>query len=51
MGHHIHLTLHEREDIMIMRRDGKGVSEIARAIRRDKSTVSRECLCQARAFN
>lgn len=42
MGHHIHLTLHEREDIMIMRRDGKGVSEIARAIRRDKSTVSRE---------
>ena len=42
MGHHIHLTLHEREGIMIMRRDGKSVSEIARAIRRDKSTVSRE---------
>ena len=27
---------------MMMRRDGKGVSEIARAIGRDKSTVSRE---------
>lgn len=42
MGHHIHLTLSEREDIMMMRREGKGVSEIARAIGRDKSTVSRE---------
>ena len=42
MGHHVHLTLSEREDIMMMRRDGKGVCEIARAIGRDKSTVSRE---------
>ena len=42
MGHHVHLTLCEREDIMMMRRDGRGVSEIARAIGRDKSTVSRE---------
>ena len=42
MGHQVHLTLHEREDIMLMRRDGRGVSEIARAIRRSKSTVSRE---------
>lgn len=42
MGHHIHLTPREREDIMLMRRDGKGVSEIARSIKRDKSTVSRE---------
>lgn len=42
MGHHIHLTLSEREDIMMMRRDGKGVCEIARTIGRDKSTVSRE---------
>lgn len=42
MGHHAHLTLSEREDIMLMRRDGRGVSEIARAIGRDKSTVSRE---------
>lgn len=42
MGHQVHLTLREREDIMLMRRDGRGVSEIARAIGRSKSTVSRE---------
>lgn len=42
MGHHVHLTLYEREDIMLMRREGKGASEIARAIGRSKSTVSRE---------
>ena len=42
MSHHTHLTLREREDIMMMRRDGRGVSDIARAIGRDKSTVSRE---------
>ena len=42
MGHHVHLTLSEREDIMMMRRDGKGVCEISRAIGRGKSTVSRE---------
>ena len=42
MGRQIHLTLREREDIMLMRRDGRGVSEIARAIGRSKSTLSRE---------
>lgn len=42
MGHQVHLALHEREDIMLMRRDGRGVCEIARAIGRSKSTVSRE---------
>ena len=42
MGHHAHLALREREGIMLMRRDGRGVSEIARAIGRDKSTVSLE---------
>ena len=42
MGHQIHLTLREREGIMLMRRDGRGVSEIARDIGRSKSTVSRE---------
>ena len=42
MGHHVHLTPREREDIMLLRREGKGVSEIARRIKRDKSTVSRE---------
>lgn len=42
MGHQVHLTLHEREGIMLMRRDGRGVCEISRAIGRSKSTVSRE---------
>lgn len=42
MGHHAHLTLQEREDIMVMRREGKGVTQIAGAIGRSKSTVSRE---------
>lgn len=42
MDHHVHLALREREDITLMRRDGKGVCEIARRIGRDKSTVSRE---------
>ena len=36
MSHHVHLTLREREDIMMMRRDGKGVCEIARRIGRDR---------------
>lgn len=42
MRHHAHLTLAEREDIMILRREGGRITEIAAAIGRDKSTVSRE---------
>lgn len=42
MGQYHHPGLAEREDIMIMRRERMGVREIARAIGRDKSTVSRE---------
>ena len=42
MRHHTHLALSEREDIMILRREGESVSGIARAIGRDKSTASRE---------
>lgn len=42
MGRYSHLTIEERKDVMCLRRQGKGVSEIARAIDRDKSTVSRE---------
>ena len=42
MGRYSHLTIEEREDVMCLRRQGKGVSEIAREIHRDKSTVSRE---------
>ena len=42
MRHHTHLTLTEREDIMIMHREGRKTTEIAEAIGRSKSTVSRE---------
>lgn len=42
MGHHKHLTLPEREDIMVMHRSGMKQADIAEAIGRDKSTVSRE---------
>ncbi len=43
MGHQIHLILRKRKVIMVMRRDGRGVSEIVRAIEYIKSTVSRGC--------
>lgn len=42
MGQYHHLTLEEREDIMTLRAQGKGVNEIARETGRDKATVSRE---------
>lgn len=42
MGRYRHLSIEEREDVMCLRGQGKGVGEIARAIGRDKSTVSRE---------
>lgn len=43
MGHcYNHLTLEEREMIMVMYHENRSFSEIARAIGRDKSTVSRE---------
>lgn len=42
MGRYTHLSIGEREDIMRVRREGRSVSDIARAIGRDKSTVSRE---------
>ena len=42
MRHYGHLTLCEREDIMLMRREGRKITEIAEAIGRSKSTVSRE---------
>lgn len=37
-----HISVEEREDIMCLRAEGKGVREIARRLHRDKSTVSRE---------
>jgi len=42
MHHHRHLTLEEREDIMMMRREGKSLAAIGKEIGRDRSTVSRE---------
>lgn len=42
MGHYSHLSIEEREDVMLLARQHKGVREIARTIGRDKSTVSRE---------
>ena len=42
MGQYKHLSLEEREDIMVSRSHGKSIGEIARRIGRSKSTVSRE---------
>ncbi|MBQ0071197.1 MAG: IS30 family transposase [Spirochaetales bacterium] len=42
MGHHRHLTLEQREMIMAFHAQGKTVTEIAKEIGKDKSTVSRE---------
>jgi IS30 family transposase len=42
VGHCSHLSIEEREDVMLLGRQHKGVREIARAIGRDKSTVSGE---------
>lgn len=42
MGHYTHLTLEEREMIMAFHHEGRGPSEIARMLGRDKSTISRE---------
>lgn len=42
MRHHTHLTLREREEIMLLRREGASVTQIAERIGRAKSTVSRE---------
>jgi len=42
MRHYFHLTLEEREDIMMLSKLGKTVTEIAAYTCRDKSTISRE---------
>ena len=42
MGHYTHLTLEEREMIMVLYHEGDGICKIARLIGRDKGTVSRE---------
>lgn len=42
MGRYHHLGVEEREDIMCLRAEGRGVREIARRLGRPASTVSRE---------
>lgn len=42
VGRYKHLSIEEREDIMAMRREGRSMGEVARALGRSKSTVSRE---------
>ncbi len=41
VGQYGHLALEEREGIMVMRAEGTGVGETARATGRDKSTISK----------
>lgn len=47
VGHCSHLGIEEREDVMLLARQHKGVREIARTIGRDRPAVSRE-LARAR---
>ena len=42
-----YLSFEEREEIALLRAQGRGVREIARAISRDPATVSRELRCNA----
>lgn len=39
MGRYTHLTLAEREEIMLMRHEGRSQADIARATGRDRSTI------------
>lgn len=47
VGHCSHLGIEEREDVMLLAREHKGVREIARTIGRDRPAVSGE-LARAR---
>ncbi|MEE0607141.1 MAG: helix-turn-helix domain-containing protein, partial [Collinsella sp.] len=42
MDGYSHLSIAEREDIMVRWKGHEGVSQIARELHRDKSTISRE---------
>lgn len=42
MGRYAHPALAEREEIMLMRHEGRNPADIARATGRDRSTISRE---------
>ena len=42
MCHYTHLTPFEREKILFFLAEGKSITEIARLLKRSKSTISRE---------
>ena len=42
MSHYTHLTIEERENILRMLVEGKKIREIAKALERSPSTISRE---------
>ena len=42
MGHYSHLSIEEREDIMVWWRNHESISQIARKLGRNKSSISRE---------
>ena len=42
MSHYTHLTITEREDIMILHKAGHSITYIASRLNRSKSTISRE---------
>ena len=49
MDGYSHLSIAEREDIMVRWKGHEGVSQIARELHRDKSTISRECFLSIRS--
>ena len=42
MCHYTHFTTEERESLLILRKIGKSITEIAKELNRSKSTISRE---------
>ena len=42
MGHYSHLSIEEREDIMVCWKNHESISQIARKLGRNKSSISRE---------
>ena len=42
MGHYSHLSIEEREDIMVWWKNHESISQIARKLGRNKSSISRE---------
>ena len=42
MSHYKHFSIEERESLLVLKKSGKKVTEIAKALKRNKSSVSRE---------